>query len=388
LTFTAAASDAADDPVNALTFSLDAGAPAGAGITPGGVFTWMPTRTQGPGDFEVTVRVTDNGTPNLDDFETITITVSEEPNAAPVLGSIGDRAIDELVALNFTATATDVNDPAQTLTFSLDPEAPAGAGITTDGVFTWTPTEAQGAGSYPVTVRVTDDGSPSLDDFETITITVNEVNVAPVLVGIGDQTVDEETALAFTATASDADEPANTLTFSLDAGAPAGAGITTDGAFSWTPTEAQGPGSYPVTVRVTDDGAPNLDAAVTITIIVGEVNLAPVAVDDSFDVAEGGSTVAGLSVLTNDTLDPSFVLNANGTFSYTHDGSETLSDSFSYRACDNGTPSLCSPAATATISVDNVNDPPVIEAQLLLSVAEEQPLLITLADLTVTGNRC
>ena len=42
-------------------------------------------------------------------------------------------------------------------------------------------------------------------------------NTAPVLAVIGNQTVNEGSALAFTATATDADFPANTLTFSLDA---------------------------------------------------------------------------------------------------------------------------------------------------------------------------
>ncbi len=90
-------------------------------------------------------------------------------------------------------------------------------------MFTWTPTEAQGPGSYPVTVIVTDDGTPSLNDSETITVTVNEVNQAPVLNAIGDKLVDELTLLTFTATATDADLPANTLSYSLGAGAPIGA---------------------------------------------------------------------------------------------------------------------------------------------------------------------
>ena len=38
-----------------------------------------------------------------------------------------------------------------------------------------------------MTVRVSDDGVPSLDDFETFTITVNDVNLAPVLAAIGEQ---------------------------------------------------------------------------------------------------------------------------------------------------------------------------------------------------------
>jgi hypothetical protein len=55
--------------------------------------------------------------------------------------------------------------------------------------------------------------------------------------------------------------------------APTGASIDgSTGAFTWTPTEAQGPGSYPFTVRVSD-GVANTDAAITLT--VTEVNAAP-----------------------------------------------------------------------------------------------------------------
>src|SRR5207253_3083892 len=118
----------------------------------------------------------------------------------------------------------------------------------TSGAFSWTPTESEGRGAYRFQVVVTDKGSPVLHDFEEITVTVNEVNQAPVLGAIGDQTVDEQTLLGFTATATDADLPPNTLTFSLSAGTtgctlvtscavPVGATINgTSGAFSWTPT--------------------------------------------------------------------------------------------------------------------------------------------------------
>ena len=64
---------------------------------------------------------------------------------------------------------------------------------------------------------VTDNGSGLLADSETFNITVGEVNLAPVLAAIGNQTVDELTALSFTASATDADLPANTLSYSLDA---------------------------------------------------------------------------------------------------------------------------------------------------------------------------
>ncbi len=169
LTFTVTATEV--DLSDSLTFSLDAGSVGS--ITAGGVFTWTPTETQGPGIYTATVRVADSGVPSLDDAETITITV-EEVNTAPMLGSIGNKAVDELATLVFTATATDGDIPTQTLTFSLD--AGSVGSLTADGVFTWTP---QTAGSYTATVRVTDSGAPSLEDAETITITVNEVSAAP-----------------------------------------------------------------------------------------------------------------------------------------------------------------------------------------------------------------
>ena len=47
-----------------------------------------------------------------------------------------------------------------------------------DGVFTWTPTEAQGPGVYAFSVVVSDG---HISTSQAITITVSEVNVAPVL---------------------------------------------------------------------------------------------------------------------------------------------------------------------------------------------------------------
>src|SRR5206468_205079 len=266
VTFTASATDT-DVPANTLTFSLTLGTPPATGATINsstGAFSWTPSAT---GTFPVTVRVTDNGSPVLDDFEAITITVNSIPQ--PVLAVIGNKTVNELVALTFTATATGGTPP---YTFSLDAGAPAGAAITAAGAFSWTPTEAQGPGVYPITVRVTDNGAQS--DFETIQVTVNEVNSAPVVTNPGNKTVTELVALAFTVTATDTDIPANTITWSLTLGTPAATGATIGsgtGAFSWTPTEAQGPGVYPVTVTATDNGSPVLSGSASFTITVNEV---------------------------------------------------------------------------------------------------------------------
>ena len=78
LTFNAIASDI-DIPVQSLSFTL-VNAPAGASITPSGLFTWTPTITQS-GNYTFTVRVTDNGTPALSDSEDITVTVNPLPGS-------------------------------------------------------------------------------------------------------------------------------------------------------------------------------------------------------------------------------------------------------------------------------------------------------------------
>jgi len=352
LSFTATAMDH-DLPPNPLTFSLDSGAPAGASITAAGLFTWTPTEAQGPGVYPVTVRVTDGGTPALDDSETFTITVNEV-NVAPVLGAIGNKMVDEETLLTFTATATDADVPANTLTYSLDAPAPSGAAINpSTGVFTWTPTEAQGPNVYSVTVRVTDNGIPALDDYETFNITVKEVNVAPVLAPIGNKTVDEQTLLTFTATASDHDLPPNTLTFSLDPGAPAGAAISSAGVFTWTPTEAQGPGTYSVTVRVKDDGSPAMSASETIMIAVNEVNVAPVLGAIGNKAVLLGNTLTFAATATDSDL-PANVLTyslvgapagasinpISGAFSWTPTPAQIGSHSFTVKVTDNGVPSL------------------------------------------------
>jgi hypothetical protein len=174
-----------------------------------------------------------------------------EVNVAPAIANVPASAtIPEQSPYTFTATATDADLPAQTLTFSLV-GAPAGAAIGgSTGVFTWTPTEAQGPGTYPFTVNV-NDGITSASS--PISITVTEANVAPVLAGVPPTaSVAELSPYTFTATATDADDPPQTLTFSL-VGAPAGASIGgSSGAFSWTPTEAQGPGVYAFQVRASD----------------------------------------------------------------------------------------------------------------------------------------
>jgi len=178
--------------------------------------------------------------------------------------------------------------------------------VSDTGSFTYTPNGqfeglANGESATETFSYVVSDGD--LTDSATVTLTINGLNDAPVLATIGNQSGDELTTISFTAAASNP-EPSEVLTFSLDVGAPDGAFIDpVSGAFSWTPTEAQGPGLYPVTVRVTDNGSPILDDSETITITVNEDNNAPTAVDDSgagFTTDEDTPFTLG-DVLANDS---------------------------------------------------------------------------------------
>jgi N-acetyl-anhydromuramyl-L-alanine amidase AmpD len=256
---------------NYKTYSLDAGAPSGATIgRRSGKFAWTPTTGQ-VGTYPITVRVTDNL--GGQDFETITVTVTGTGNQAPVLAAIGNKTVNEGSALAFNATATDAN--GNTLTYSLDAGNPSGSSITTGGAFSWTPTEAQGPGSYPITVRVTDNGSPSSNDFETIMVTVNEANNAPVISSIANQTISKGGTMNATASATDSsDVPANSITYSV--GGPAGITINpSTGAISWTSGLSDGGQTYQVTVTATDNGVPAKSASTTFTVTITDVNNPP-----------------------------------------------------------------------------------------------------------------
>jgi hypothetical protein len=203
------------------------------------------------------VRVVDNGVPPLSATNTFIVIVNEL-NSAPVLQNVTEQTVNEGSTLVVTNKAIDVDIPANTVTYSLL-SAPAGASIdASSGVFTWTPTEVQAPSTNQIMVQAMDNGAPPLSDTRSFSVIVNEVNTAPAVNPIASQSVNEGATLSFTVTASDADVPANAFTYAL-VSPPSGASINpTTGVFTWTPTEAQGPNTISITVRVTDNGSPAL----------------------------------------------------------------------------------------------------------------------------------
>jgi len=187
--------------------------------------------------------------------------VLDPDNHTPVLQAIGNKSVDENVLLTFTLTAMD-EDAGDTISYSVQ-NLPSGATFSSQ-TFSWTPNYDQ-AGSYQVTFRATDGKTR---DFETITITVNNVNRAPVLGPIANQSVNETALLSFSVSATDADGQA--ITYSVS-GLPAGA-VFASQTFTWTPSYDQA-GTYSITFTAGDGQAQDSE---TVTITVINVNRTPV----------------------------------------------------------------------------------------------------------------
>ena len=98
-------------------------------------------------------------------------------------------------------------------------------------------------------------------------------NTPPFITPISDMTSNEMRRIVFTVEATDTNVPAQALSFSL-LEPPAGATIS-NGVFRWRPSEVQGPGTYTIRVRVTDNGIPSQSSTQTFRINVNEVNRPP-----------------------------------------------------------------------------------------------------------------
>src|SRR6266850_415997 len=194
------------------------------------------------------------------------IRANAQANTPPQLSPQPDQTIPELTRLVVTNTATDQDVPAQRLSYELL-DRPTGAAIDTNGVITWRPSEAQGPGTYTIRTVVADDGSPPMTAINAFTVIVTETNSAPRLGFIDDQTVAEASTLLVTNTASDADLPANTLSYAL-LDPPAGATINALGVISFTPVQGAGPSTNTITTVVTEDGVPPLSATNSFTVFV------------------------------------------------------------------------------------------------------------------------
>ncbi|MEA2416664.1 MAG: hypothetical protein QOI58_3321 [Thermoanaerobaculia bacterium] len=333
---------------------------------------------------------------------TVNITVTPV-NDAPVAVNDGPYNVPEGGTLNIAspgvlANDTDVDSPTLTAVLVSGPAHASSFALNANGSFTYVHD-----GSETLTDSFTymaNDGSLN-SNVATVSITITPVNDAPVAANDAYSVAEGGTlntpAPGVLGNDTDADSPV--LTAALVSG-PAHASsfaLNADGSFTYVHD-----GSETTTDSFTyraNDGSLNSNIA-TVTITITPVNDAPVAVNDAYAVNEGGTlNPAAPGVLGNDTdadsptltavlvsgpaHAASFALNADGSFTYVHDGSETTSDVFTYRANDG---SLNSNIATVTITVTSVNDAPVVTAGGTLTFTEGDPATVIDNSITISDN--
>ena len=170
------------------------------------------------------------------------------------------------------------NHPDLHVNFQLDRAGEAVALFTGDGGLV--DAVSFGAQTNDLSMGRFPDGAPAITYMPRYTPGqpnfIDQGNTPPVLAWLADLTNYAGRLVSVSVSATDREAPPQLIVYSLDPGAPEGAGIdAASGLFTWTPSAAQAPGVYSITVRATDTGAPALSAARQFLVIVRE-NTAPV----------------------------------------------------------------------------------------------------------------
>ena len=282
----------ATDPETAiLTFSLAGGADQAQfsiGASSGILRFALPPDFEQPADanqdnvYVVQVGVSDGTTLVT---QTISVTVTGVNDNNPATTSAATASVAENTTAVLTVTATDADLPTQTLTFSIVGGADQTRfGISSGSVLLFAshtpppdfenPTDADGDNVYVVQVQASD-GNGGTSPPQTINVTVTGVNDnLPVFTSITSLTVAEITTAVLTATATDLDQPDQTVTFSLTSGADQSQfAITSGGVLTFatapafkSPTDADGDNVYLVQVTASDGNGGTTTQDMTVTV--------------------------------------------------------------------------------------------------------------------------
>ncbi|MCB0163959.1 MAG: tandem-95 repeat protein, partial [Anaerolineae bacterium] len=355
-----------------------------------GTWSWNYTTSDGPTESQTVTITADDGQGGTAEVSFV-FTVN---NVAPTADAGADQSVYRNETVNLSGSWSDpagAADDAYTWSWDLDGDdiaddsGSANFGDTIDRSTSFAVT-----GVATLTFTITDkDGDSSSD-----TVLINVANHEPVA---DDQnlSVDEDTALSVTLTASDDDDDA--LSYAVLSQPSNGTLSGTAPDLTYTPF-GNFNGSDSFTFKVNDGLADSNEATVDIT--VDPVNDAPVALADTVVTDEdtavevdvqandnAGPADEDQTLTTTDVTDPadgSAEINADGTVTYTPDSNFNGSDSFDYTVCDSDDD--CA-TATVTVLVAEANDPPEANDDTV-SVVEDTPTTIDVAanDSDVDGN--
>ncbi len=384
-----------------LTFALLSG-PGGMNInTATGVISWTPTQLQSPSTNPVIVRVVDNGTPPLSATNTFNVIV-KEVNVAPSLPAISTQTVNELTPLTVTNTATNFNIHSTITGYTLV-NPPSGMAISASGIITWTPAQVQSPGTNVITTIVTNSNpydlvNPVLTSTSQFTVVVKEVNVAPSLPTVSTQMVNELTPLTVTNTATNFNIHSTITGYTL-LSPPSGMAISAVGIITWTPAQAQSPGTNLITTIVTNSNPydlinPILTSTSQFTVIVKEVNvpaslpaiptqtvneLTLLTVTNTATNANIHATITGYRLVNPPS---NMVISASGIITWTPAQAQSPSTNIITTIVTNSDVfDLANPQLTATntftVIVKEVNVPPSLPTISTQVVNELTPLTVT-----------
>jgi hypothetical protein len=117
-------------------------------------------------------------------------------------------------------------------------------------------------------------------------------NTPPVLAPIGNRTVNVGSNVVFTASVTDTDQPPQTLTFNLLAGAGNATLNTNSGAFAWRPAVTNANTTNAFTLKVADNGSPILSATQSFTVTVNPLTQ-PTAASIALNNGRFGFQISG-----------------------------------------------------------------------------------------------
>lgn len=266
------ADDQATQGVLHVGFKLSAGGEQIGLFQPNGTGTLtLDSRTFGAQVTDVSSGREQDGAATFVSFTTPTPGATNYTNHPPVVANaIPDQQATQGSNFNLVLAANTFTDPdADPLTHaaSLDDNASLPPWLSFNAAtrtFSGTPPTGSPA-SLTLKVTASDGRGGSVSDSFGLSIApATPANTAPVLAPIASRTATVGQPLSFTAQATDADSPAQTLTYTL-AGAPSATIHPVTGAFAWTPATA---GTFSLSITVTDNGTPALSAQQLVGITV------------------------------------------------------------------------------------------------------------------------
>ena len=223
-------------------------------------------------------------------------------------------------------------------------------------------------------------------------ITVTAVNDLPVATNLS-YTLDEAGSIVIDYAGTDAETAANDLDF-VKLSDPTNGSITVaNGVTTYTHNGSETT-SDSFTFAAYDGTVQS--AAGTVSITLNPVNSAPIVSAVAFTINEDASTTFNLGASSTEpegqTMTYSISTPTNGTasvnagtgeVSYDHDGSETTTDTFTFTATDSE--GLASAAGTITVTLNPVNDAPVI-ADATLNVDQYDELTFSVPGTDAEGS--